>query len=456
MRTINRREFLDHAKKTGLGLAAGMTILSSAKSVRGAPANDKVVLAVAGVRGRGSQLSTGFAQRGDCPIAYVCDVDSALFGPYVKNIAPLQNGKEPRCVQDFRKALDDKSVDALVVATPDHWHALAAIWACQAGKDVYVEKPPTYCCWEGPKVIEAARKYKRIVQAGTQNRSAPYHMAAKKYLDEGKLGKVHFVRVYNQKFLPNHDRVPDADPPATFDWDMFNGPAPQAKYNVNYQRYWHSYWRYSSGDLANDGVHQLDIARWLAGVEYPKSVYCTGGRFNTAGIDETPDTQMAVFEFDKLIMTFELTTYTPYMLKVAPVIRESPDQFPYWPQCATRTEIYGSEGLMIVGRHGGGWQVFDRPKREKPTLVAQNKGKFPDPEHKENFVQCLRSRQLPNADIEKGHRSALLVHYATISYKLGGQKLLIDPKSEQIIDNPEAMKLFGREYRKPWVIEDKV
>ena len=234
---------------------------------------------------------------------------------------------------------------------------------------------------------------------------------------------------------------------------MFNGPAPASPYNTNYVNHWHDYWRYSGGDMANDSAHQLDLARWLLGVTYPKTVYATGGRFDTAGAAETPDTQVATFEFDHLIMTFEMTLYTPYMLKVSPAIRQSRTEFPYWPQCATRIEIYGSEAMMVVGRHGGGWQVFDRPKSEKPVVKAQFKGTFPDPEHKENFVRCVRSRQRPNADVEQGHLSALLTHYGNISYRLGGQKLAIDPKTEQIVDNAEAMRLFRRTYRKPWVIE---
>jgi predicted dehydrogenase len=361
------------------------------------------------------------------------------------------------CIQDFRKALDDKAVDAIVVATPDHWHCLAAIWGCQAGKDVYVEKPLSHSCWEGRKAVEAARKHKRIVQVGLQNRSAAYNWEAKKYLDEGRLGKIHLCRVFNQKGQNDFPALPDAAPPKTLDWDMWNGPAPASRYNANYINCWHGFWRYSGGDMANDGVHQLDLARWLMGVELPKSVYCTGGCFNTKGADETPDTQVATFEFDNLVMTFEMTLYTPYMLKISPQIRQSLADHPYWPQCATRIEIYGSKGVMYVGRHGGGWQVFVRPKDEKPVLLDQGKGRFPDPEHKENFLQCIRSRQLPNADVEKGHRSALLVHYANISLRIGGQKLTIDPKTEHIVGIPEAMKLFRREqYRSPWVIGDEV
>ena len=311
----------------------------------------------------------------------------------------------PKALSDFRKMLDDRSVDAVVAATPDHWHALAAVWACQAGKDVYVEKPASHSCWEGRQMVEAARKHQRIVQVGLQNRSAAYNAAAKEYLASGKLGKIHFCRIYNQKEWGNTPWAKDCDPPAGLDWDMWNGAAPQAAYNPTLHTNWHHLWRYSGGDIANDASHQIDLARWLLGVDYPKTVYSTGGRFNSRGSCETPDTQVAVYDFDNLVVSFELTLYTPYMLKISPQIRASKDRHPYWPQCATRIEIYGDKGLMYVGRHGGGWQVFGRPKDEKPVLVAEGKGLFPDPEHKENFVQCIRSRQLPNADIEKGHRT---------------------------------------------------
>ena len=209
MTKINRRTFLDQSTKAGVGLAAGMTILENAASVRATPANSKVILAMVGTGGRGSYLSRDFAARGDCEFAYVCDVDEERSGPAAKAMAAKQ-GRAPKVLQDFRKMLADKSVDAVVVATPDHWHAPATVWACQAGKDVYVEKPPTSNIWEGKKMIEAARKYNRIVQVGTQNRSAAYNMAAKKYIEDGKLGDVHMVRVYNQKTWQNFDAVPDS------------------------------------------------------------------------------------------------------------------------------------------------------------------------------------------------------------------------------------------------------
>ncbi len=454
MSTVNRREFLDRSKRTSLGLAAGVTLLSDARSARAYAANEKISLASVGVRGRGNSLAHGFLDRGDCEINYICDVDRGMFDSRGKQFAERQGGKLPKCVQDMREALDDKTVDAIVVATPDHWHALAAIWGCQANKDVYVEKPPSHNCWEGRQIVKAARKYKRIVQVGTQNRSAPYNIAAKKYIDDGQLGTIHMCRVYNQKGGGNAGPAPDGQPPAGLDWDMWNGPAPEAPYNTRLHHNWHAWWRYSSGDMANDGVHQLDLARWLCGVEYPKSVCCSGDRYATEGIDETPDSQVAVYDFDNMVMTFELTLYTPYMLKTDGGVRSS-DMIPYWPQNATRIEIYGTKGMMIVGRHGGGWQVFDRPKDRKPVVKEEVPGRFPDPEHKENFIQCIRSRELPNADIEHGQRSALLVHYATACLR-SGDKVAIDPDTEQMLGSDAAQALFKRTYRRPWVIPDDV
>ncbi len=455
MTAINRRAFLDRSKKTGLALAAGLTILQSAESVRAAPAGDKVILAIVGCRGRGYTLAQNFASRDDCEMAYVADVDSTLFDSRAKGIAECQGGRRPKCVQDFREALDDPSVDAVVVATPTHWHALATVWACRAGKDVYVEKPLCHNAWEGQQMVKAARRYDRIVQVGTQNRSAAYNMAAREYLADGKLGRIHFVRVINQKFWANFPMAEDGDPPPGLDWDMWNGPAPEHRYNSTLRFQWHHLWRYCIGDLGNDGAHQFDLARMVVGFDLPKQVHCSGGRFNTEGAADTPDTQIATFTYDDMVVTLELTLYTPYMLKTDGVIRDS-DMFPYWPQNATRIEIYGSQGVMYVGRMGGGWQVYVRPKSRKPVVRDQMYGRFPDPDHQENFIHCVRSRQRPNADIEIGHRSHLALHYATISYRTGGQTLRIDPRTEHVKDDPEAMKLFKRRYRKPWVLEEEV
>jgi len=455
MATFTRRRFLARSLRTLCSAGAGLLILPDARSVFGAPANDRVILAAVGVRGRGAHLAAGFLERGDCRYAYVADVDARLFPSRAPAIAQAQGGREPKCVQDFRRVLEDESVDAMVVATPDHWHALATVWSCQAGKHVYVEKPASHSCWEGRQMVAAARKYDRVVQVGTQTRSAPYARAARRYLEERRLGEVHLCRIYNQKFWGNVPMAPDVDPPEGLDWDMWNGPAPEHRYNPTLHRFWNHLWRYSGGDIANDASHQIDLARWLIGVKLPQSVYSTGGRFVSQGAAETPDTQVAVYECDGLVVTFELTLYTPYMLKTDPEVRNS-DMFPYWPQNATRVELFGTEGLMVVGRHGGGWQVFDRTRNRQPVVKDQMFGRFPDPEHKEDFIQAMRTGRRPNADVEEGHLSALWIHYANISYRLGGRKLRIDPKTQEIIDDTEAMQLFRRTYRAPWVVPETV
>jgi len=442
-------------KQSALGIGAGVTILKTSASVFGQQANNKVNLGFIGCGGRGRQLLGDFISRNDVNVLHCCDPFRDRAEAASGTIEGSALKTKPTLSTDMRTVLDDPKVDAVVCALPDHWHALACVLACQAGKDVYTEKPVSHSAWEGRKMVEAARKYKRIVQHGTQCRSAPYCIAAQKYIADGKLGKIHYVRVYNMKEWGNFELAPATAVPEGVDWDRWLGPAPMRPFSPSYPSVWHHLWDFSSGDMINDGIHQLDLARMLIGRELPKSAYCVGGRFNSQGSAETPDTQIATWEFDDLVMTFELTLYTPYMLKIDPDVRNS-DMFPYWLQCATRIEIYGSEGLMMMGRHGGGWEVFVRTKNREPVVTDSMYGRFPDPEHKENFLQCVRNRELPNADIEIGHRSTLLAHYATISYRLGGQKLVIDPKTQTIIGNPEAMKFFKREYRKPYEIPENV
>lgn len=471
MNAFDRREFLRKSGKLTLGLAVGGAAITAPRRAKAVSPNEKIVIAVVGVRGRGAALSIDFAMQPNCEVGYLADVDTSLFSstdtlrydvPWhpssVRGLRRLEGfvktqGKAPKTVQDFRRILDDKSVDAVVIATPDHWHALAAVWTCQAGKDVYVEKPVSHCPWEGRKMIEVARTNHRIVQAGTQSRSAPCYADAKKYITDGKLGKIHFCRVCNMKTWGNFPMTPDCEPPKGFDWEMWNGPAPDQKYNVTLRNGWHHFWRYSGGDIINDSIHQLDLARWLCGVEYPTSIYSTGGRFNQEGAAETPDTQIAVWNFDKLEMVFEQTLYTPYIQKSDMEMRNTDGLWPYWPQNTERLEIYGEDGMMCVCRHGVGWQVFGRPKGRRPVVVAEKHGRFPDAEHKENFLSCIRNRNTPNADIREGHLSALLAQTANISYRLGGQKLLLDAKTETFTNSPEGNAMLKREYRKPWTID---
>ncbi|HID23340.1 MAG TPA: Gfo/Idh/MocA family oxidoreductase, partial [Planctomycetaceae bacterium] len=303
----SRREFLRHSGQVGVGAAAGVMLWD--RGARATSPNDRIVLGFIGLGGRGTYLALGFAERDDTEIAYFADCNERTLPSRLKTFA--RSGRPaPRTVTDLRRILDDKSVDAVVIATPDHWHALATVWACQAGKHVYVEKPMSHSPWEGRQMVAAARKYNRVVQGGFQNRSAAYNRHAKKFLEEGRLGTIHMVRVYNQKLWPNAKPVPDSPVPEGLNWDMWTGPAPLTPYNVNYHRKWNHFWRFSGGDIINDAVHQMDLARWLIGRDYPNTVYSVGGRWAQDGVFETPDTQVAVFEYDKLLLVFELTLYS--------------------------------------------------------------------------------------------------------------------------------------------------
>ena len=286
-------------------------------------------------------------------------------------------GKPPKVIGDFRRALDDKSIDAIIVATPDHWHALATIWGCQAGKDVYVEKPISHSPWEGRKMVEAARRHNRIVQVGTQNRSAHYNILAKEYIESGKLGTIHMVRVYNQKAWPNFARAGRPRSARRPQLGHVDRPGARSRGTTKTT----TVAGITSGDSRAATSSTTASTRWISPAgwsakTYPKSVYSTGGRYAEKGVFESPDTQVAVFQFDDMVLTFELTLYTPYMLKSDQVLRDS-DMYPYWPQNGERIEIYGSKGLMIVGRHGCGWQVFGRPKDRQPVIVHRRTARSP-------------------------------------------------------------------------------
>jgi predicted dehydrogenase len=441
----DRRTFLKASALAAGGLAVPMA------SARAQGANERCVLGLMGVGGRGRFLADCLVQRKDCEIAWVCDVDSRRFADAVKAIEAGQ-GKAPQTTTDFRRMLDDGSVDALVNATPDHWHALPTVMACQAGKDVYVEKPASHNIWEGRKMVQAARKYERVVQLGTQTRSADYALAAAEYIRSGQLGDVHYVRVLNMKERPTIGKQPDGSPPEGVDYEMWLGPAPQRPFNPNRFHYaWHWFWDYSGGDIINDGVHQLDLARWLIGQSYPKSVVTTGGRYHFDDDQECPDTQCVHFEFDKLTMVTELALWTPYMKKEEWAHRDLPD-FPNWTFDSTRVEVFGTKNLMYIGRHGGGYQVFDA--NWQPILDGP--GRHPHEPHLDNFFECCRTRKRPNADIEEGHKSTILCHLGNLSYRLGGRRLPFDAGSERFIDDDEANALAKRVGRAPWSIPEGV
>jgi len=447
---ISRRGFLDRSIKTGLGAAmSAAAVRPVAKAV--AP-SDKVVVGVMGVGGRGTQLTGFFASRPDVEIAYICDVNAKRL-PRAVQVVEDKQGKTPKTTGDFRHILDDKSVDAMLCATPDHWHSLATVLTCQAGKDIYVEKPASHDLWEGRKMVEAARKYQRVVQVGMQCRSVPYCATARELIQSGKLGSIHLVRVYNMLNRTPVPDTPDSAAPEGFDWNMWLGPGPQVPYNPKYFR--RVFWDFNGGIITDDGVHQLDLARAVTGLGFPKTVHHAGGELFFKDIAQTPDTSIVTFDYDGVALVFEETWWTPYMIKIPNDIRESTTEFPHWyPFIGTRIEIHGSDGLMILGRHGGGWQVFDRDGKK----IASDKQTFSAMQaaHVENFINCIHSRKHPNSDVEQGHISAGMCHMANISYRLGNRKLVFDSDKECFAGDDEANQYLRRTYRQPWVVPEHV
>jgi predicted dehydrogenase len=354
----------------------------------------------------------------------------------------------------MRKVFDDREIDAVFIATPEHWHALATIWACQAGKDVYVEKCVSHTIVEGQKMIEAAMKYERVVQCGTHNRSAAEALTAGKYIKNGELGEI--VAVHIKSMLPGpipFNEKENTKAPDTIDWNMWLGPAPLVPYNVSRNKSWQYYWDYGGGNaFTNEVIHQLDMARLVLGDPgLPSSVYCVGGRYFFDDNRDVPDYQMATFDCGHYVMTIEGGESTPYMEKSPSEVRYG-DIFPNWSQNGTRIEILGTKRMMYVGRMGGGWQVFDKGGE----VVAQQTASYHLRDHLLNFFDCVRSRKQPNGNIVEGHKSSILVHLANISYRVGGKQLSFSPKYETILNDSKAQEMIRTEYRKGFNVPDEI
>jgi len=452
MSSCTRRTFVQNSLTGAAALSLGMSLPGAGHAES---ANEKVVLALIGAGGRGRGLIGQMAAVKNVAVKYICDAEQSRAAACAKEVEAVQ-GAAPQVVQDMRKVLDDQQVNAVVVATPEQWHALATIWACQAGKDVYVEKCISRKVEEGRKMIEAARKYRRIVQAGTQTRATPYAASARKYIQDGNLGQVLLTKVFFMQ--PNYvyggypmKRPPDSAPPPGLDWDAWLGPAPERPYNTHLHRNWYGYWDYSGGN-GSDAIHLLDLARMVLGdPPHPKSVQCTGGRWQYNDGGEMPDCQVVAFEYDKMALTAEITGFSPYMKKETAETR-SGAKFPYWPQTGTRVEIYGTKRLMCIGRHGGGWQVFV----EDGKVADEEHGREGDQYAIPHFIECIRTRGPCQADIEPGHYSACLEHLANIAYVTGNQKLLFDGQAEKFVGNEEASKHLKAAARKQYRIPDPV
>ena len=449
---MKRRDFLKRTSALG-----AVTILTNPKSARSAAANERIQLAVIGCGARSDWVCRDMMIRpaDDVRFAWCCDVDLSRAQKRATQLT--RDGVVPKVTQDAKAVFDDQSVDGVVLVTPDHWHALHTIQACQAGKDVYCEKPLSRSPFEGEMMIQAAKKYNRVVGAGNQTRSSDYCPVAKKYIEEGNLGEIEFVRVHNmwRASLPSvQTGVPKPD---GLDWDKWIGPSPYRDYSPTYMLSlaWGYFWDFGNGLLATQGVHQIDVARWLLGLNIPKSCYSAGGMDKKKLLTQTAETQSTVFDFGNLIMNIEQTMNCPYMLETDWEVREK-EMHPYWFQNASRIEIYGSRYLMVIGRLGAGWQVFDRTKKRLPVVKSQGFGSYSQLQeaHMSNFIDAMRERKKTNSSVEECHKSTMLVHYANMSLRAGSVKLEIDQQTGKVVNCPEVAPFWRPQFRKEYDIPE--
>ena len=446
---MRRREFLSKTLAGTAGIAIGGTSLLSASCRR---ANDRIVIALIGAGGRGvPTIISCCRSNANVEIKTVCDVNDQRSASAASAVEK-QLGYKPGTSRYMKEIFNDRDIDAVWIATPDHWHALATVWACQAGKDVYVEKTPCLCIHEGRIMAEAAQKYRRIVQAGFQNRSGAYVASARDYIQSGKLGQVVHIRIYNllagTKWIPS----PDTSVPEGLDWNEWLGPAPWRQFNEGVMNGWLYYWAYNPGTL-NDASHQLDLMRMLMGnPDHPRSIYGWGGNKIFHSDRETPESQSITYDYEKFTVTLDSGSGTNYMSKTPDEIRMDPSRFPEWKTNADRIEIYGTSGMMYMGRTGGGWQVFGPGEK----MVASGGGIHPDVEHQVNFIECLRNRHQPNSTAEQAHLSASLVHFANIAYRTGNKQLLFDREKEVFTGNDDANSLLKVSYRNNYEVPEKV
>lgn len=425
MSGLSRRRFLENsaALLAATALPQELLALDTRSSGRRIGPNDKLRVAVIGVNGRGMEHVRAYAHMDDCVVAAICDADTAVMGKAVQ--AVVKAGQpEPKTYQDVRKLLEEKSIDAVSIATPNHWHALAAIWAMQAGKDVYVEKPVSQNVSEGRRIVEVARKLNRICQAGTQSRSSKGLREAMAYLHSGKLGKVTLARGLCYKPRPSIGKVDGPTPvPTTVDYDLWLGPAP--KKDVMRRRFhydWHWFWDYGSGDLGNQGIHEMDKARWgLNRSGMPQRVVSVGGRFGYVDDGETPNTMISVYDYGDAQLIFEVRGLKTSDLKGARV----------------GNIFYGSKGYMVVPSYSSA-VVFDHDGNKIEEFKAGG-------DHFRNFVDAVKSRSRTSlhGEIEEGHVSSALCHLGNVSYRLGSRQPL-NKKTGAFGDNKEAYETLAR------------
>jgi predicted dehydrogenase len=424
MSPLDRRRFLQ-TSATSVAALSAVTAAGAADKP-----NEKIVMAVLGVHGRGRDLVKGFSARDGVEVAAVCDPDENTAADALKAVNKRQK-RAPKVVKDLRRVFEDREITAVAVATPDHWHALATVWACQAGKHVYVEKPISHNLIEGRRMVEAARKYDRVVQVGTQRRSGAHFASAAEFVRSGQLGKVPFVRTWIAGNRPSIGHRADAPVPAGVDYDLWLGPAPERPFNPNRFHYnWHWNWDYGTGELGNNGIHMLDVARMVTGLDAPHTISCGGGKLFYDDDQQTPDTQVAVFDFPGTTVVWEHRIWSKTGAEGEP----------------SGVILYGEKGTLVFDHNS--WHVQD-------GVTASEKAAEIEAPHLRNFLDCVRDHKRPNADIEEGHKSTRLCHLGNIAYRVG-RRLTFDASTETIRGDAEANRLLGRTYRPPFVLPPKV
>jgi len=410
-------------------LQGSLGAVASLAGARGA--NDRITLALIGGRNQGRGVAKRAIAAG-AQVKTLCDLDPAVIAAVSPQLEKAQ-GRALAAADDYRRVLDDKDIDAVIIATPDHWHARMVIHACQAGKDVYVEKPLSQTIHEGHLMREAARKYNRVVQVGTQRRSMEHCAAAADYVASGKLGKVCLIKAWMCQVRKTIGNPPDSTPPAGIDYDRWLGPAPKRPFNPNRFHYtWRFFWDYGNTELGNQGVHALDVA--MSGIQkmrgmnncLPTRVSSTGGIYWLADAKEVPDTQTVTYDFGNFLLVWELRSFA----------QQTPLE-----GTETGTGYYGTEGSLLVDDDG--WRVSNADGSPGPSMKYAGGG------HERNFLECVKSRKRPNSDVEIGRLSTTLCHLGNISQRLG-RDIVFDPKTETFGGDRAANAYLTKAYREPY------
>ncbi|CAM4370642.1 Gfo/Idh/MocA family protein [Zobellia nedashkovskayae] len=439
-----RRDFIKKAALGASSLSIGGVLPGfSAKSYGNIiGSNERLKAACMGVNSRGLAVGTNFAVQSNCDVIYSCDVDQRASAKFIGAIDKIQN-KKPKHVTDFRKALDDKDVDILVVTAPDHWHAPAAIMACKAGKHVYLEKPASHNPKEGELAVAASIKYDKVVQMGNQRRSWPNVVAGIKEVKDGSIGRPYFAKTWYTNNRPSIGKGKLTEVPSWLDYELWQGPAPREAFRDNLIHYnWHWFWNWGTGEALNNGTHFVDLARWGLGVEFPTKVSSSGGRYRYDDDWETPDTQIINLEFDNnTLMTWEGRSCNGRSVEGSTV----------------GVIFYGETGSLVI-ESGNSYKVYDLDNnlvkavddnRKISADSLSNPSQLLDIIHIQNLFDAIRKGTPLNSDIEGGHQSTLLVQLGNIALR-SGQNLRIDPKNGHILDSKEAMKYWSRDYAPGW------